>query len=214
MSSHDSDAVVRAGRAAIARAKSDGRVHATPDDLLVGVLRTVARFDIVRIGPWTIDLQEFGEQGDPSTTNGIEVAWSNETADIFDRAAGIARRDGAGRVDVVHLLVAFATETDGFVGELKNRLDITSTAWRAALAEWRPPPGPIESRGASTTRGAPELLSPDEAADLLGVHTQTVRGYIRSGKLPAHRLAGERAIRILRRDVFALLEPLESDDED
>lgn len=213
MSSNETDAVVRAGRAAIARAKSDGRAHVSPDDLLIGLFRTVARFDIVRIGPWTIDLLEFGVQGNASDSNGMEVAYSEETADLFDLAAGIARRDGASRVDVVHLMVAFAPVTGGLMGELKKRFDITSTTWRAALAEWQPHPGPTEPSSSTTASRAPELLSPDDAADLLGVHTQTVRGYIRSGKLAAHRLAGERAIRILRRDVFALLEPVPTDED-
>lgn len=212
MSSTETDAVVRASRAAIARAKSDGRAHVSPDDLLIGLLRTVARFDIVHIGPWVIDLQEFGEQGNVSDTNGMKVAYAQETADLFDLAAGIARRDGASRVDVIHLMVAFAPTVQGFMGKLTKRFDITPTTWRAALAEWQPPLGPNEARSSTTASRAPELLSPDEAADLLGVHTQTVRGYIRSGKLAAHRLAGERAIRILRRDVFALLEPVPTDD--
>lgn len=212
MSSSETDAVVRASRAAIARAKSDGRAHVTPDDLLIGLLRTAARFDIVRIGPWIIDLKEFEEQDNASDPNDREVAYSEETADLFDLAAGIARRDGATRVDVVHLMVAFAPVADGFMGELKKRFDITPTTWRAALAEWQPHPGPNEAPGSTTASRAPELLSPDDAADLLGVHTQTVRRYIRSGKLAAHRLAGERAIRILRRDVFALLEPVPTDD--
>ena len=41
-----------------------------------------------------------------------------------------------------------------------------------------------------------EYLSPEDAAAELGIHVQTVRTYVRSGKLPAMRLAGERAIRI------------------
>lgn len=213
MPSSETDAVVRAGRAAIARAKSDGRTHVLPDDLLIGVLQTVARFDIVRVGRWIIDLQVVCDPVAPANANGLEVAWSVETADLFDRAAGIARLDGAARVDIVHLLVAFAPETTGLMGDLKERFNIDQTSWRAALAEWRPFPSPYEVRGSDSAGRSPELLNPDEAAELLGVHTQTVRGYIRSGKLPAHRLAGERAIRILRRDVFALLEPVSSDDE-
>src|SRR5215831_12514328 len=59
--------------------------------------------------------------------------------------------------------------------------------------------------GASLSR---DYLSPEEAADALGIHVQTVRAYVRSGKLPALRLAGERAIRIRRNDLEAVLEPL------
>ncbi len=76
MSKLETDTVVRAGRAAIARAKSDGRADVCPDDLLIGVLQTIARFGIVRIGPWTIDLEDIGkqEQSERVPANGKEVA--------------------------------------------------------------------------------------------------------------------------------------------
>jgi excisionase family DNA binding protein len=53
-----------------------------------------------------------------------------------------------------------------------------------------------------------DYLTPEQAADALGLHAQTVRAYIRSGKLPAMRVAGERAIRIRREDLEKVLEPL------
>ena len=37
-----------------------------------------------------------------------------------------------------------------------------------------------------------------------------MRAYIRSERLPAYRLAGERAIRVLRSDLEKVLEPLSS----
>jgi excisionase family DNA binding protein len=48
----------------------------------------------------------------------------------------------------------------------------------------------------------------DQAAEFLGVHHQTLRGYIKTGKLPAYRLAGEKVLRIKRDDLMALLEPV------
>jgi excisionase family DNA binding protein len=56
-----------------------------------------------------------------------------------------------------------------------------------------------------------EYLTPEEAAEALGIHVQTMRGYIRSERLPAYRLAGERAIRILRSDLEKVLEPLKGE---
>ena len=38
-----------------------------------------------------------------------------------------------------------------------------------------------------------------------------MRAYIRSGSLPAFRVAGERAIRLLRFDLEKVLEPLPTD---
>ncbi len=48
----------------------------------------------------------------------------------------------------------------------------------------------------------------------LGLHIQTIRGYIKSAKLPALRIAGERAIRLRREDLDALLEPLQPQEID
>jgi excisionase family DNA binding protein len=130
--------------------------------------------------------------------------------ELFDRAAQVARSAGDPGVGVNHLLAAFAGEEGGLMGELKRAHGITSTSWRAALAR----AGADETNGAkpdrvgSEKKGAREYLTPEDAAEALGVHVQTMRGYIRSGRLPAFRLAGERAIRILRADLEKVLEPL------
>ena len=70
--------------------------------------------------------------------------------------------------------------------------------------------------GVARTPGGPEILGVEDAAEYLGVHSQTVRNYIRSGKLPAYRLAGERYLRVLRKDLLTLLEqvPTEGSEED
>ncbi|HID85803.1 MAG TPA: DNA-binding protein [Anaerolineae bacterium] len=53
-----------------------------------------------------------------------------------------------------------------------------------------------------------ELLSVREAADFLGLSVSTIRRYIRDGRLPAYRVAGERLLRIKRSDLEALLDPV------
>jgi excisionase family DNA binding protein len=187
----------------------------------MGLLQTVARFGIVPVGPWTIDLEALEEDmsGQADSEEQQKVAYSAGAAALFDRAAAIAREDDASQVEPVHMLVASAAEDEGIMGELKRTYGFTSTQWRAALVDWQPPtrrPAGPDSNGAAEDGRRPELqdkmlLSPDEAAELLGVHTQTVRGYIRDGKLKAHRVAGERAIRIRRQDLLALLEPYNQD---
>ncbi|MBE0608762.1 MAG: helix-turn-helix domain-containing protein [Dehalococcoidia bacterium] len=57
--------------------------------------------------------------------------------------------------------------------------------------------------------GPERLYSPEEAADYLGIHVQTVRGWIRSGRLRASRLAGQRALRIRASDLQSVLEPVD-----
>lgn len=52
-------------------------------------------------------------------------------------------------------------------------------------------------------------LSMSEAADELGVSPATVRGWIRSGLLPAHRV-GPKLVRIERADLAALVAPVET----
>jgi len=260
-----STALGRAAKAAITRAKRHERPEVTKDDLLVGLLEAVARFGIVPVGPWTIDVNAFidleaqeatdleaqeatdleaqeadavgadavgsaqsqgeAEPEHPADVSAPKVAYSAGAAAVFDRAAAVARRDRAKRVEAVHMLVAFAPDDEGIMGRLKSTYGITATAWRAALIDWEPPMRRRSAPGSGRLRSsdAPEangrthelrnklLLSPDEAAELLGVHTQTVRGYIRDGKLKARRVAGERAIRIRREDLLALLEPYDQD---
>lgn len=209
------DEVLRATRFAIARAKRNAREEVTPDDLLAGLLRAGARFGIFTLGSWNIDLEELGEAPlEETDASGPKVAYTPAAAAVFDRAATIARQDRSPNVEIVHMLVAFAEQRDGLMGRLKHTYGLNAADWRAALARWHP----VNRKGIGSDNAGirpvaeasvQELLSPDEAAEFLGVHTQTVRGYMRSGKLPAHRLAGERALRIRRQDLLALLEPYE-----
>jgi len=191
---------------AIAHARRARREGITADDLLLGCLQTVAQFGVVVLGPWTFDLEAMGiDWMSPVDKAAAKVAYTETAVEIFDRAARIAKVEDAGSIHVYHLLAAFANEEAGIMGELKRAHGITSAAWRAAVG-----------RLAETTQGQPansgtpatrEYLSPEEAAEVLGIHVQTLRAYVRSGKLPARRLAGERAIRIRRADLETMLEP-------
>lgn len=211
------DPVSKAIKAAIKRAKRRKSLKVTRDDLLVGLLQVIARFDIVQIGPLTIDLEEFEEglKDHIEKTDKIKVAYSSNAAAVFEKAAYIARKDNSSKVALVHLLVAFACEDNELMAQLKEKYGISGMEWRSALSKWQPVS--LEKTEPSSKIGAEnkftmefnekQFFSPDEAAEFLGVHTQTVRGYIRTGKLPALRLAGERALRIQREDLLALLEP-------
>jgi excisionase family DNA binding protein len=176
------DPVSIAIRAAIKRAKRRKSPEVTTDDLLVGLFQVIARFDIVQIGPLTIDLEELGE------------------------APAVALKDDTGTPNTQNL---------------KEKYGFSDVEWRLALSNWQPVISEkIEARSkiGTGTRFTSEfkekqLFSPDEAAEFLGVHTQTIRGYIRTGKLPALRLAGERALRIRREDLLALLEPYEPEEK-
>ena len=217
------DLVSIAIRAAIKRAKRRKSPKVTRDDLLVGLFQVIARFDIVQIGPLTIDFEELGEplKDDTGKTNTQKVAYSSDAVALFERAAHIARKDNSSKVELVHLLVAFAYEDSGLMAQLKEKYGISGMEWRSALSKWQPvslektePSSKIGAGSKSTMEfKEKQFFSPDEAAEFLGIHTPTIRGYIRTGKLPALRLAGERALRIQREDLLALLEPYKPEEK-
>jgi excisionase family DNA binding protein len=197
---------------AVALAKERGLEEVTADELLLGCLHAISQFGIVQLGDWTIDLEALGvdwlSRPDQSRA---KVTYSQAVVDIFDLAARIAKSDESG-IHVEHLLAAFAAEETGLMLELKRTHGMTSGTWRAAVAKLpsRQPDRKAKEpkAGFSQTEVARDYLSPEEAAEALGIHVQTLRAYVRSGKLPAHRLAGERAIRIRRPDLDKLLEPV------
>jgi len=213
---YDPDRVVVGTGHAIERARSRGVDTVEPDDLLAGMLLAVSRFGIVELGAQAVDLFDLGLRFDlPSPDVAIKPRYASAAAAVFDRAARIARTDGATRLAPIHLLVALADPAYPLFALLTDRCAIDGADWRRLLAAVAPPSAPATpptSRSASAASPPPDdldaLLTPDEAARALGVHIQTLRGYIRCGRLPAFRVAGERAIRIRRDDLRALLEHL------
>jgi excisionase family DNA binding protein len=215
------DSVSKVTKAAIRYAKHRKSPKVNKDDLLVGILQVVSRFDIVQIGPLNIDLQDLegilrdGFSDEIGDISNQKVAYSSSANTLFEKAAYIARKDDSPKVELVHLLVAFADENSGMMAQLKEKYGFSSKEWRMALSDWQSfPPGKTvkDSKIAVGNKSMmdfqeKQFFSPDEAAEFLGVHVQTMRGYIRTGKLPALRLAGERALRIKREDLLALLEP-------
>lgn len=206
---------------AIERARAQGRNEVEPDDLLIGFLLAVSRFGVASIGSLTVDLVELGLRFDlDEPAPGVKPRYSLRAASAFDRAARVARGDGAVRVLPIHFLAVLGEPGVPTFDRLTANHGIDYAAWRAALASCALPgeamsdtddraeaAQPVAAkRAAAKPDEDSALLSPEEAAQVLGMHIQTVRGYIRSGKLPAFRIAGERAIRIRRPDVFALLE--------
>lgn len=225
------DPIARVARGAIGRAKRRDRKQVTPDDLLAAALGELARFGVAWVGPWAVDVASLdgggeggtaGESASPMDEPASRPRYSEAAVDVFEAAARVAREDGAESLGLVHLLVVLGERADGLMATLADRHGFTPGEWRAALARGEFGPGPGASDGGPRVGPAagadgvgaapPELLSVDRAASFLGVHAQTVRNYIRAGKLPAYRLAGERFIRVLRRDLLALLEPVDAAD--
>jgi len=199
------DPLITATTNAAAYARQRGDNEILPDDLLLGALQAVAKLRVVSFGQITIDLASHPEVPDRENGAGPGPSYSKETALLFDRASAIARGDQEDRVRIVHLLAAFGDVDCRLMRELADRESFGAVEWRAALAVWD---RELADRDALRKR-AGSLMTVDEAAAALDVHQQTIRGYIKSGKLPAFRIAGERAIRVLASDLYGLLEPLE-----
>ena len=204
------DLVLTATANAIAYAKNREHAEVTPDDLLLGALQAVSKLGVASFGPITVDLSKHPAVPIFNGAGDVRPRYSSAASDIFERASSIARTDTESRVRLVHILAALGVADGGLIGELRDLYDFDDADWRAALAEWdsqrEPPVGARHASGA--------LLSVDGASEALGVHQQTIRGYIRSGKLAAFRIAGERAIRVYASDLYGLLEPLEPSSND
>jgi excisionase family DNA binding protein len=84
----------------------------------------------------------------------------------------------------------------------------------AVFGELGVSPEAVERFAARPGHGSlPEVfLTPEDVAKRLGVNTQTVRAWIRSGKLPASRLAGRRVLRVRESDIAAVLDPVDPAD--
>ncbi|HKK28687.1 MAG TPA: helix-turn-helix domain-containing protein [Gemmatimonadota bacterium] len=216
--------VERAARRAIGLARRRGDDEVSAGDLLVGALAEISRFDVAWIGDRPVDLRALcitdvaAPGGNGTGPTSASPAYGQGAVELFERAAGLARLDGSGSTGLVHLLAAFADLSTPLRDRLFDEMGFSAAEWRAELARGVVGAPPRLAGEAATTAatgpGGPEILGVEDAADYLDVHPQTVRNYIRSGKLPAYRLAGERFLRVLRKDLLALLERVQPDGAD
>ncbi|HUP51831.1 MAG TPA: helix-turn-helix domain-containing protein [Longimicrobiales bacterium] len=208
--SHTEDPLLSATAHAVAHARRRGSDEVTAEDLLLGALRAAARLGVASLGPLRIDLSAVDGGSPAGSTSHLRPRYAPDAAATFERASTIARADGEPRVRLVHLLAALGDADTPLMRDLGRRYDFDGVEWRAALAQWdereRHHPAPPQEKKT--------VLTVEDAAEALGVHQQTIRGYIKSGKLRAYRIAGERAIRVFASDLYGLLEPLEPDAEE
>jgi excisionase family DNA binding protein len=138
------------------------------------------------------------ERGVPEDRPG---AWDESGRRFFWQLSSELTRSGRKRIDEVHWLLAFMRLGEGIPARVFGELGVSPedverfARGDADSDESRPGPG--------------RLYSPEEVAEYLGVHVQTVRTWIRSGKLPARRLAGQRALRVKEADLERVLEPVD-----
>jgi excisionase family DNA binding protein len=164
-------------------------------------LRRFARFGFFQFGPLSIDVrivEELVDRGLPRGGKGEPAVLGDDLVRFSKLLTEEAARSGQRRIDELVYLVTFMRWREGVPGRVFGELGVTpENVMRFAR----------EQRVQSPT---PErLYSPEEAAEYLGVHVQTVRGWIRSGRLRASRLAGQRALRIRASDLDSVLEPVD-----
>lgn len=174
----------------------------TVDLWFCAFLRRFSRFGYFSYGPITIDVRLVSDlverTAGPRTT--VQRRYGEDWVRFSLLLADEARRGGQRTVDELHLLLAFMRWPEGLPARVFGELGVSREQVEAFS---HTPPG---------TPGDDRLFSPEEAATYLGVHVQTVRAWIRSGRLPASRLAGQRALRISAADLRSVLEPVVPED--
>jgi excisionase family DNA binding protein len=197
----------------------DQTLHAVTDELqaegctldvyFLAYLRHMARFGYFSYGPINIDVALI-ENIVAATTPRRAVRSSARPgmSEDFDyvgfsqKMVEEMRRTGRRRIDELHFLLAFMRTNAGLPGRVFGELGVSPEQ----VLEYA-------RQGAATPQPLEKLYSPEEAADYLNVHVQTVRAWIRSGRLRARRLAGQRALRITASDLQSVLEPLTPEEE-
>ena len=163
------------------------------DVMFLAFLRAHEQFGYFRLGPVVIDVShvESAVRRSKDWTRSDSPAFSRLLMDEW-------KMSGRAKLDELHFLYAFMRCDHGVAARVFGELAITPEAVESWLK--RPPPASTDS----------DLLTPEDVAEYLKVHVETVRLWIRSGRLTAYRLGGLRALRIRRADVDALLLPIES----
>lgn len=213
---HDPDRILVGTTQAIERARARGAAWVEPDDLLAGLLLSISRFGIVDLGERAIDLSELGLAFDlPSPDLTIKPRYTPSSAAAFERAARVARADGEVRLAPIHLLVALGDHSVSTFARIAVRHGIDPTGWRRLLSCLAPPRAGSEPELAPPLPpllvGLDTLVPHEEAARVLGVSADVLRGYVRAGKLPAFRVPGDhRTVRIRRDDLVDMLALLQA----
>lgn len=176
----------------------------TPDIEFVAFLRTMSRFGYFTYGPITIDVnvvEDLLYRTHPRGNGGPDhPPPAAEFLEYSHECLRAVARSGRRHFDDLHVLEVFMSWPDGLPRRVFGELGVTFEDVQRFQAQQATDrlPAPAE-----------RLYSPDEAAEYLGVHVQTVRTWIRNGRLPASRLAGQKSIRIRDRDLQTVLEPID-----
>ncbi|MEO8541253.1 MAG: helix-turn-helix domain-containing protein [bacterium] len=175
----------------------------------VAFLRTFSQFGFFRFGPITIDVnvvEDILMRTHPRGAGGPEhPPGSLEAIELGELQWAIAAERGSLHIDELSCLFGYLRWGKGLPARVFGELGVTEDELEGYVTE-------LSAGGRREPSHPPvvqKLYSTEDAAGYLGVHIQTVRAWIRSGKLPASRLAGQKSIRIRERDLEAVLEPID-----
>ncbi|OAI41488.1 hypothetical protein AYO38_03625 [bacterium SCGC AG-212-C10] len=172
------------------------------DLLFVAFLHCVERFGYFHLGPITINVRAVEARLEARARR--DGSPHDET-DVFVRFSQMLMREvrlsGRKRIDELHYLFAFMRLNEGIAADVFGELAVTTEQVEAYLR-----------------RGAEEIvadrwMTPEEVAEYLRVHVQTVRAWIRAGKLPARRIYGMRSLRVREADAARMLRPIDEPDD-
>jgi excisionase family DNA binding protein len=203
----DSTLVERIQAELLGVAKRFGNGEASVDMHFLAFLLATSRFGYFTFGPITIDVRLVEDIVERTTLRKEPWQWaigpSNQR--FADTLVAEVKRSGRKRLDELHYLLAFMRTKEGLPARVFGELGVTAAGVEAFARSQGQPHAAVAGE---------KLYSPEEAAEYLGVHVKTVRGWIRDGRLRASRLAGQRALRITASDLRAVLEPLASGEDE
>lgn len=197
--STDDDLLRQLNRSMDQEAERLGASVETLDLLFLVYLRRYARLGYFTYGPVTIDVRAVERVVTENIPKGPleSPAWSDDLVLFYPRLMEEVHRSGWRHLDEVHFLLAFMRTEEGLPGGVFSELDVT----REQVEDFT-------RTGRIAGPDMEKLYTPEGAAEFLEVHVETVRTWIRSGRLRASRLAGQRALRITASDLQAVLKPL------
>jgi len=181
----------------IARDRRSASIEA--DDLVLGLLAVRATLGIAWVGDWPVDVKRhIGRLPNGHSTTPPQPSYA--AGAIVRHALEQARSEGERVLTWEYAVAACDEAPSSVLGAYSMMSQQAPHSWRAAVASL------LRGSSTGTTSTADQVLTLQNAAALLSVHVQTLREYIRQGRLPAYRIAGERAVRVMRGDVLGLLE--------
>ena len=176
------------------------------DVLFASYLRHMSRFGFFQFGPISIDVNLVEDIVERTVSRRLPgdttpIAIGDDVVRFSQKLMEEVRRGGRRRIDELHYLLAFMKIGEGVPQRVFGELGVSAAQVEDFARSRSEPPASRE-----------RLYSPEEVAGYLNVHVQTVRTWIRSGRLRASRLAGQRSLRIRESDLQSVLEPLDPSD--